>query len=550
LLIPLGPIDPNPPDPVGPEVLALPRLDEGVGGQQILRDAVIARAVEAETPEVDVTVAAAVAGSFVTARRPGFAGRARLISDVVTPVKRPRLSPGDAGVFIDVAAAGDPSGTWVRTVATETITVTIGDGYSAVSYRPRYLLKKGGESRVVVTTEDLSEFDHRQSEFVELSELGQISDRYPTLRAIYLGRVSGTVIAIPARYGLIRTSDGIAAACDAVLDPSPASSGCRFHLTFGLAPYVSPADLAGLAHDLSQHPALSTLVKRVSVPSRLAPLNPVGLANANISGLAAGNGAGSGTFLVDFDVVDGPVPAIAAVNLLMRQLSARPVPTLIGQMSFALDDAFATPVTSTTVLAFSTTVSGDDLVIVTGESGKYRLSNAGPVPIRVTTIIAQAKGGAPTASETHVIIPAKSIVDGPPVVGSILGIEASLVEPDGGFDKTIGDYMRITVTDVQQLRMTVGVNAAGALAGSIAKLDVTASLRGLPGVALPTMTLTAAASIQQVVWQVPLTGGLLRLPADVTVHVTRADGSEHDVSLTHDFAEAPILTIGMEDLKP
>lgn len=44
--------------------------------------------------------------------------------------------------------------------------------------------------------------------------------------------------------------------------------------------------------------------------------------------------------------------------------------------------------------------------------------------------------------------------------------------------------------------------------------------------------------------------GLLRLPADVTVHVTQADDSERDVSLVHDFAEAPILTLGMEDLKP
>ncbi|MFT4109648.1 MAG: hypothetical protein QM633_08535 [Propionicimonas sp.] len=542
--VPLGVIEPDSPDPVGPEVLRLTPLDRLGVGRVSLRDAAIARAGEPEVPPADVAAMTVAAQPLALARHLPLTRRA------VSPVDRLRLSPAVAEVVVAGPVIPEPSGTWVRTVATGTVTLPIADSYGAVSYRPRYLLTAGGTSRVIMTTEDLSEFEHRQSEFVELSALGQISDRYPTLRAIYLGRVSGTVIAIPSRYGLVRTADGIAAACDAVLDPSPASSGCRFHLTFGLAPDVAPADLAGLAQELSQHPEVSALVKRVSVPSRLAPLNPVGLANAGISGLAAANGAEPGAFLVDFDVVDDAVPAIASVNLLMRQLSATPVPTLLGQLSFALDDAFPTPVTSTVVLAFSTTVGEDDLVVVTGEAGEYRLSNAGPVPLRVTSITAQADGGGSTTSAVDVVIPAESAVDGPAVAGTILGVQASLVEPQGGFDKAISDYMRITVIDVQQLRMTVGVNAAGALAGSIVKLDVTASLQGMPGVALPTMTLTPATSIQQIVWQVPLTGGLLGLPADVTVHVTQADGAEFDVTLSHDFAEGPILTLGVEDLKP
>jgi hypothetical protein len=150
--------------------------------------------------------------------------------------------------------------------------------------------------------------------------------------------------------------------------------------------------------------------------------------------------------------------------------------------------------------------------------------------------------------KADVILPPDSIVDGPSMSGTVLGIEGALVEPDGGFDSAIGDYMRITVTDVQQIRLTVGVNAAGAFTGSISKLDVVVSLRSLPGVALPTMSLTPALSIQQIVWPVPLTGGLFGLPADVTVHVTQIDGTERDVSMSHDFAESPIFVLAAEHL--
>ena len=95
----------------------------------------------------------------------------------------------------------------------ETVTLGLGNTYAVPSYRPLYTLTSDGTTRSIVGADDLEQFRSKQSEYVELTALGNIGATYPTLRAVYLGEVSGTVVAVPAAYGVLRTPDGLLATC-------------------------------------------------------------------------------------------------------------------------------------------------------------------------------------------------------------------------------------------------------------------------------------------------------------------------------------------------
>src|SRR5258708_31786526 len=79
--------------------------------------------------------------------------------------------------------------------------------------------------------------------------------KYPSFSRLYIGVLSRTIIAIPARYAITRGSTGCAALCQALLDSSPTStSGCRFQFAFSLAPVISPIDLLQLSQDIGAYP--------------------------------------------------------------------------------------------------------------------------------------------------------------------------------------------------------------------------------------------------------------------------------------------------------
>src|SRR5205814_1360914 len=105
-----------------------------------------------------------------------------------------------------------------------------------------FIISDGSTNRPIINADDLRNYNLRQSEFEEVKVLGDISLKYPSLRRIYAGVLSKTVVVIPASYSIVRTVHGLSAICRSALD-SGGASGCEFEFAFSLAPDVSMIDL-------------------------------------------------------------------------------------------------------------------------------------------------------------------------------------------------------------------------------------------------------------------------------------------------------------------
>lgn len=127
----------------------------------------------------------------------------------------------------------EPVVSFVEVTDVEATTVPLGSSFAGDPFRSWYTITASGITRAIIDVGDLRNFATPRSEYRELTSLGPVPDRYPSLRSLYLGQVSGTVVAIPARYGIVRSSSGCLAQCDAVVDDSPTSlTGSRFEFLF------------------------------------------------------------------------------------------------------------------------------------------------------------------------------------------------------------------------------------------------------------------------------------------------------------------------------
>lgn len=439
----------------------------------------------------------------------------------------------------------------VREVAASTVSLPMGAKYGGPSYRPLLTLTADGVTRGIVSLEDLSTFHTTQSEYVELTVLGNVAATYPSLRAVYLGQVSGSVIAVPAAYGIARGVNGCAVALDAIVDPSPQSaSGCRFQVSATLAPVVDPGDLARLATDLEMEPTLDGKDLHLSLPTLLTRDVPSTLQSSALSGTAFGVGLVPTTFRVTADVVDDDLPSVVKVNMLLAQLEASVVSSLTGRLALQLDDAHE-PVHADMVLNLRTTAASDDIAIVLEEQGAA-VSNRGPHEVVLTRQTTHAEAGyVSEVLNLHVAAGTSVALTVPPGTDEVL-LDRTLALPEDVPAADMDLYVRMTVTNVQSVHHVLGVNAIGQLAGlGLTKLVVTIALRGVnSGTALPEITLTPSHELEQVTVQVPIASVLKGLTADVVLTGETGQEAAWSRQLLHDFLTTPLLVLTDAELAP
>ena len=133
--------------------------------------------------------------------------------------------------------------------------MALGTTYAQQPYRPLYTLTKppATTARPIVSVSDLTMFTSTGTEYVQLSSLGDVPARYPSLTGVYLGQVSGTVVAVPAAYGIVHTSTGCEMSINAVVDTNSVS-GSQFQVSLTLGPMIDPCDLAQLSVDVQGIP--------------------------------------------------------------------------------------------------------------------------------------------------------------------------------------------------------------------------------------------------------------------------------------------------------
>jgi len=432
----------------------------------------------------------------------------------------------------------------VRETATESSTILVGDVYGGPSHRPRFTLRAGDVERGIVDADDLEEFHTNQSEYIEITALGSVASRYPTLRALYLGQVSGTVLAIPGAYGIVRTRDGCAVSCDAVIDTAPSSaSGCRFQVSCTLGPVVDPGDLARLSADLATEPSLAGRTLRLAMPTDLDRRTPSILQSGNVTNVQFGVGLTPGTFRLTMDVVDDDLPAVVKVNLLLAQLLAT-TPSLVGRLAVRLDDAHENTVTADVVLNLRVTSGTDDVVIVLDGAGRTTAVNTSPLPIRLISATGRSAAGITTVPlDIELPIAASALLPVPldfqqVVVDRTLAIADPL--PAGGLAKLVS----IRAVTVAQVHHAIGFNAAGQITPDVGAVSITVALRDAPEVPVPTINLSAEHPIENTAVEVAVAFAVVGLVATVALSLSPTDGSApYQRSMEHDFSAHPILTL-------
>ena len=457
-----------------------------------------------------------------------------------------------------------PVEVWVTTTDRQALTVSLGTTYAQQRYRPEYTLTEPpAATRPIVSVSDLTTFTSTGTEYIQLASLGDVPARYPSLTSVYLGQVSGTVVAVPAAYGIVHTSCGCDLSINAVVD-TDSVSGSQFQVSLTLGPLIDPCDLAQLAVDVQGIPE--------AVNRRLTVGPPVGLAAAvpptfsisqTVGNLVIANGQVPGTVAVSFVVSDfqsdgNVVPAWATINELILQLtSGLTPPPLLGTLGLELDDAYPEPPQASFFLALTATAASGDSTISIGPGQN------GPTPVTVTNqspndllllrlglTTAAGQVDQDLARQTLSAGQATSISASPPAPSAAV-VSTTLSVPSPFPRGVLQSYVTVTAESVQQIehQLTVNATAIDFAALGITSITVQVALTALPSVVVPPLVLNPTSNVASATVTIPIGSALVGLSASLAITVVTADGSGGGTgAATADFMTDPIFVLTPGDL--
>ena len=448
-------------------------------------------------------------------------------------------------------------GIWTMLSASASGSVALGGVYAGGSYRLKYTITtRDGTTRAIIDASDLKSFVTPRSEFRALTSLGDVQTRYPSMEGLYYGQVSGTVVVIPAAYGIVRGKGGCVARLDSVVDTSPTSvSGCRFQFTFNVAPVVDPIDLAQLAADLATVPEASAGPLQPVLPSgidrRVTPTYSAPVSNLVFADSPDGIGV-----LMSFQVTDsGTTPALVNVNLLLAQFTSASSTPLFGTIGVQLDDVYTPPVQATVVTGLTVTSATDDLAATTAEAtAAISLTNQSPNDVTLVRMRAATAQGADTEVLNNVL-PAGECLDVPVTDAATLIsvlVERALSFPNPFPRSALPDYLDLHAETVQQAMHSLSINATGIdfNADAISEIDAVITLDTLPTVAVPPLALRPEHEVDSANVVVPIDAALTGLSATLTITVHSSDGSpDRQAQVKNDFAANPILVLTLAALQ-
>ncbi|GGY09252.1 hypothetical protein [Streptomyces tanashiensis] len=428
--------------------------------------------------------------------------------------------------------------------------VPLGLHFNTDDHRRRFTVTLDGVTRTIIDARDLDEFARPRSEFHELTTLGDIATKYPSLQRIFFGQVSGTVIAIPDAYGILVTEQGTHAALDSIVDESPDTlSGCRFHFTFTVGPMADPIDMARLKADVTGIPEAVGRTLRVVLPSGLDFRTPSGLPGFPAGKVSFADGDGT-TIQVSVDISDDrPTPAATLVNLFLQQLASPGPAPLFGTVAVRLDDLFPDPVRARLLLNLRETAHSGDLVTTRqpGSPPSAQASNLGPLDLKLLGCadVRDGQGPEPTVAlggrvlEAHQTTSLQGVGAGTTVeVSRNLEVAVPLPKAD------MLTFVAFHTHTVQEVQHPLTVNAAGLnfAAEGVSTLEAEITLIANPGDPVPTLTLSPSHTIDFVHVSLPVESAFTGLDSTVVLTVNTASGAR-TVSVAHDFVDQPILVV-------
>ncbi|HZR53415.1 MAG TPA: hypothetical protein VFB06_28410 [Streptosporangiaceae bacterium] len=411
------------------------------------------------------------------------------------------------------------------------------------SYRSRFTITtKDGVTRPIIDQNDLTGFATARSEFRELTSLGDVQSRFPTVRRLYLGQITGTVVALPAAYAIVHGAEGVAAACDALVDPSSNLTGSRFHFTFMLAPAVDPIDLADLAAALPTIPEATGRTLRLTLPDGLDTRNPSSLSGFPAATATFSDGLAPHTVQVSVDIADDhTTPALTSVNQFLSELCAAGPPPLSANLAVRLDDQFPEPVQAPGPLNLHRSAESDDLTVSVTPGSPPTATNRGPLDLVLHRAAALPQLAVTSLGDQ--ILGAGQTVTLPVAAATSVVVARSLAVPATIPKETVRTLVTFRTETVQQVQHPLTVQAAFDFAAAgVTSVEVAFRLTGLPALTIPDLTLTAAHTVDFVHVLIPVDSVLTGLDTAVTLNLT-GPGGTRSVTVHNDFIDDPILTL-------
>lgn len=430
--------------------------------------------------------------------------------------------------------------------------VPVSRKFAGDSYRLKFTVADGGVPRPIVSGADLQSYNVRQSEFIELRLLGNVSARYSSIDRLYLGVRSRTIVVIPFRYVILRQSSGCAAVCNALLDSSAGlNAGCKFQFEFILVPDLSPIDLLQLSQEIKDHPDTKDCI--LTLPDSIKDNSTSTLTTPFATSFRYSKGSGEqNSFLLSVEIKETAAgsPAVANANMLIYQLCSVLEPFLSGALDIKLDDDFASPVDIPVLLNFKETSGTSGVFFLVDEpSNMVNLTNASSFDLSLSRA-ALVTPHSVTLNEIGRTLPSGQTISlSLPLDHADLDV---LVDSDLSIAETISKadlfkYLRFESVDVQNTQYTLGVNGTiiNFVAHDISRIDVQINLTDLPEVAIPLLTLLAQRKFDSTHTLIPLDHamGVLNGTLLCTIHFNDPTKASTTVHATNDFVHSPIFVL-------
>jgi hypothetical protein len=451
-----------------------------------------------------------------------------------------------------------PQPTYVTASDPYALTLPVAQKYTAPGYARAYTITDTNGIRPITSINDLKNFSSSGSDFTEFTALGDVSGQFPSFSSLYIGGISRTIIAVPAAYGIVRSKNGTAAQCQALLDSTAGGSGAaKFQFAFVLGPVVSPFDQFALQAALAANPQSQncTLV----LPQRLDTSQPMTLSTPFQSSVTYTAGLQPNTFQLDVDVTDGSVTgsAVANANLFLKQLSTTVEPYLSGSFGIVLDDAYPHPVIASVVVNLNDTSGSDEISYsVAADGSAIQLINVSPLDLEVSRYAIISGTSAPAESLNQKILSqqAFTLSDKVSSPGVALLVDRTLALENPFTKEALQRYVGFITQDVQNVNYQIGIVANGVnfAAMGIAEIDIAITIPSLPTVAVPNSTLTALSLASNAVITLPIQNAITSLSAVIAFTVKPVDTTKANVqfTVTNDFVDQPVYVLESSSIPP
>lgn len=487
--------------------------------------------------------------------RPIDPGRPRPLPEIaaqpISPIFPPRPIPRPP-------TPPAPQPTYVTASDAFTMSFDLGTKYAAPGYARSYTITDANGVRPIVSINDLKNFNTTQSEFSEFTALGDVGTQFPSFSRLYIGALSRTIMAVPAAYGIVRSKNGTAAQCQALLDSTAGGSGAaKFQFAFVLGPVVSPFDQFALQAALAANPQSQncTLV----LPQRLDSTQPMALSTPFQSSVTYTAGLAANTFQIDVDITDGSVTgsAVANANLFLKQLSTTVEPYLSGSFGILLDDAYPHPVIASVVVNLNDTCGSDEISYnIAADGSTIQLMNVSPLDLEVSRYAIVSGASAPPEALNQELLSEQAFTLSDqatsPTVSLLVDRTIALENPFT--NEALQRYVAFVTQDVQNVNYQIGIVASGVnfAALGIAEIDITVTIPSLPSVTVPNSTLTALSLASNAVITLPIQNAISSLPAVIAFTVKATDTTKASVQFTinNDFVDQPVYVLEAASIPP